>query len=97
MQDIRCVAGRAVSKGELHMLSIIVGELVGAAGTQFTRITNICLCIYFTVEPDGVARDSEDKVKFSEGHRRAKVRVTQREITTPFRGSTNNHSVKHKY
>ena len=97
MQGIRCIDDGAVDKGDLRIWVTMVKELVGAAEPLLASITTICLCIYFKVELDGVGRDSEDKVKFPEGYGPAEVRVIQREITSPFRGSTNILSVKHQY
>ena len=97
VQGIHCIDDGAVDKGNLRIWGTMVKKPVGAAKPWLASITTICLCIYLKVELDGVGRDSEDKVKFPEGHPPAEVRVTQREITGPFRGSTNSLSVKHQY
>ena len=68
VQGIHCIDDGAVDKGNLRIWGTMVKKPVGAAEPWLASITTICLCIYFKVELDGVGRDSEDKVKFPEGH-----------------------------
>lgn len=87
MLDIHSIASRAVGKDELRMLGFIVRELMGAAGPRFTRIKFTCAGNRFPPELDSVARDSKDKVKFLEGHRPVRARVTRERVQAHSKGT----------
>ena len=74
LRDIHCVMGRAISKGILCMSDITLGELARAVGLPHVYETFTYLASHFPVEIDHTTSESEERAKFSKGHRVPKVR-----------------------
>ena len=76
------------------MPGIALGELVGAAGPWLVGITIICLGNCLPVLVDCVARNSEDRADFLEGHGMTEARIAKSKNASSFGGGTNGHTVE---